>query len=93
MADSSHSCVPVLTTWSTCHNRQRGSHNIATQPSGQMGEYAWNNGYSPGRYTISTSNLDDLAVGTCWKSEHSYDAYTDTRELRLVRQLGRQAWN
>ena len=93
MADSGHSRIPLLTTRPGRHNRQRGSDNIATPSSGQMGEYTWNNGYNPGRDTISASNMDDLAVGTCWKFEHSNDAYPDAWELRLVCQLICQAWS
>jgi hypothetical protein len=84
MADSSHSCIHLLTAWSGGDNHQcRISHN-ATPSFRYMGKYIGDHGYDISCHTIFTTDLDDLQPWACRKFEHTNDANSDPRKLCLV---------
>ena len=57
-----------------------------------MGILLWNSGYDSGLYTVSPSDMDDVAIESRGKSEYTYDVYPNTGEFCMGGQSGGQTW-
>ena len=45
-----------------------------------------------GRYTVSSSNMDDLEVARGWQFEYTDDVYTDAGKLCVGWESGSEIW-
>ena len=78
----------MFASWLDHGDHQRRVDYYETTSAGRLGEYTGNCIYRFGRNSIRTSDLDDLAFGTCGKFEHSHDVDTDPRKLSVVCKSG-----
>lgn len=53
-----------------------------------MGKYSGSYRNGTCCYTIPTADMDDMEAGRCRESEHSHDAYSDSRQLCVVWEFG-----
>jgi len=78
----------VLTPRADHSHRQRRADCFETKSVDNLGKYTGDFGYLSGSYSISASDLDDMAFGACGKFEHTHDVDSNSWEFCMVCKSG-----